>query len=187
MSAPRGGRRPGGSSTTYKAATAAIICRQLIEGRSLKAICRQEGMPGLRTVYDWLDQEESFSNQIARARRLQAHTFVDELQDIIAVCLDIVNGGRAGTMEQIQAAKVCADNYRWIAGRALPSAYGDKVLHTDASGEGPVAVKLALDYSLLAPHEMVEFRRMLAKMERPDGALMIEDGAAEDEDGEAGS
>ncbi len=51
-------------------------------------------MPGLRTVYDWLDQKESFSNQIARARRLQAHTFVDEFQEIIAICCDIVDGGR---------------------------------------------------------------------------------------------
>ena len=124
-------------------------------------------MPGLRTVYDWLDQNESFSNQIARARRLQAHTFVDELQDIIAICLDIVNGGRGGTMEQIQAAKVCADNYRWIAGKALPAVYGDLLRHSGPDGEGPpVAVKLSLDYTLLEPHEMVEFRRMLAKMER---------------------
>ncbi len=48
-------------------------------------------------------------------------------------------------------------------------------------------MKLSLDYGRLEPREMVEFRRMLAKMERPDGTLMIEDGAAEDDDGEAGS
>ena len=62
---------------------------------------------------------------------------------------------------------------------------GDKMLHTGADGEGPVAVKLALDYSRLAPHEMVEFRRMLAKMELDDTATTpLIEGDAED-DGEA--
>jgi hypothetical protein len=149
-------------------------------------------MPGLRTVYDWLDQNESFSNQIARARRLQAHTFVDELQDIIAICLDIVNGGRAGTMEQIQAAKVCADNYRWIAGKALPAVYGDLLRHSGPDGEGPpVAVKLDMDYSEFEPQEMVEFRRMLHKAEatakrKRQTPLMIE-GVVEDGDDDAAS
>ena len=62
------------------------------------------------------------------------------------------------------------------------------MLHTGADGEGPVAVKLSLDYTLLEPHEMMEFRRMLAKMEgKADDTLLMIDGDAEDEDGEAGS
>ncbi len=54
------------------------------------------------------------------------------------------------------------------------------MLHTGADGEGPVAVKLSLDYTLLEPAEMLEFRRMLAKMERKGAPPMIE-GAAEEE------
>ncbi len=90
-------------------------------------------------------------------------------------------------MEQIQAAKVCADNYRWIAGKALPAVYGDLLRHSGPDGEGPVAVKLSLDYSLLEPQEMVEFRRMLAKMEKAGWGADDRGGEAEDDDGEAGS
>ncbi len=125
-------------------------------------------MPGLRTVYDWLDREESFSNQIARARRLQAHTFVDELQEIIAICRDMVDGGRGGTMEQIQAAKVCADNYRWIAGKALPAVYGDFYASAHGrgrrgSGRGEAIARL---YFTGAARDD-GLSRMLAKMEQP--------------------
>jgi hypothetical protein len=129
--------RVGGRVSTYKPATAAIICTQLIDGRSLRAICRQPGMPSVSTVHHWIERYEDFGNRVARARKLQAHTFVDELQEIIAICRDIVNGVRAGTMEQIQAAKVCADNYRWIAGKALPAVYGDLLRHSGPDGEAP--------------------------------------------------
>jgi hypothetical protein len=69
-----------------------------------------------------------------------------------------------------------------VCRKKLPAVFGDKVLHTGGDGDGPVAIKLSLDYGRLSPHEMVEFRRMLAKMERQDTPLMIEDGAAEEED-----
>jgi hypothetical protein len=177
--------RVGGRSSTYKPATAAIICTQLIDGKSLRAICRQEGMPSVSTVHHWIERYEDFGYRVARARKLQAHTFVDELQEIIAICLDIVNGVRAGTMEQIQAAKVCAENYRWIAGKALPAVYGDLLRHSGPDGEGPIGVKLSLDYSALDPHELVELRRLIAKAElaaNQKTALLIE-GEAEDDDG----
>jgi hypothetical protein len=169
--------RVGGRVSTYKPATAAVICTQLIDGKSLRAICRQEGMPSVSTVHHWIERYEDFGNRVARARKLQAHTFVDGLQEIIAICLDIVNGVRAGTMEQIQAAKVCAENYRWIAGKALPAVYGDLLRHSGPDGSGPVGVKLLLDYSALEPHEMVELRRLVAKAElaaNQKTALLIE-------------
>jgi hypothetical protein len=42
-----------GRPTRYNASIASIICRQLIEGQSLRTICKHEGMPGRRTAYDW--------------------------------------------------------------------------------------------------------------------------------------
>jgi hypothetical protein len=92
------------------------------------------------------------------------------------------------TAEMANACRVKFEAYKWFAGKKLPAVFGDKVLHTGGDGEGPVAIKLSLDYGRLSPHEMVEFRRMLVKMEKHDDTppLMI-DGDAEDDDGEAGS
>lgn len=45
------------------------ICDRLSEGVFLAEICRGEGMPGLRTVYDWAEADPAVAAQIARARK----------------------------------------------------------------------------------------------------------------------
>lgn len=49
--------------------TEAILDR-LSEGEPLAVICRDKaaGMPGLRTVYDWMDSDEEFAAKMQRAR-----------------------------------------------------------------------------------------------------------------------
>lgn len=44
------------------------ILDQIGDGTPLAAICRQEGMPKLRTVYDWLEADPDLSARFARAR-----------------------------------------------------------------------------------------------------------------------
>jgi hypothetical protein len=47
---------------------AAEICERIGNGEPLAQICRDEGMPPLRTVYGWQAEREDFSASIARAR-----------------------------------------------------------------------------------------------------------------------
>ncbi len=171
----------GGKPSRYSEAIASSICRLVREGEYLKAICAQDGMPSLNTVYRWRQDNQVFARQYAIAREFHAETLADKIREN-------ADGAEGCTMEQIKARQLKFDSYRYLAARYFPRMFGEKLIHTGSDGEGPVAVKLSLDYTLLEPREMVEFRRMLAKMERPDGPpLMIEDGAAEDEDGEGGS
>lgn len=44
------------------------ICQQLADGVNLREICRAEGMPAWRTVYDWSEANPEFAAAIARAR-----------------------------------------------------------------------------------------------------------------------
>jgi Bacteriophage Sf6, terminase small subunit-like len=47
------------------------LCERLADGETLRAICRDEGMPDERTVRRWaLDDLEGFSTQYARAREI---------------------------------------------------------------------------------------------------------------------
>lgn len=57
-----------GRPSTFTAAIAREIADRIGAGEPLALICRDEHMPGLRTVYDWLEQDERFSASIARAR-----------------------------------------------------------------------------------------------------------------------
>lgn len=45
------------------------IIEQVSAGTPLAEVCRQEGMPGLRTVYDWLEADSDLSARFARARK----------------------------------------------------------------------------------------------------------------------
>jgi hypothetical protein len=67
-------------------------------------------------------------------------------------------------------------------GREAAQVYGDKMLHTGADGDSPVSVKLALDYSLLNPAELLQLKRLIEKAQpkkAPEPPLQIEGKAIE--------
>jgi hypothetical protein len=49
------------------------------------------------------------------------------------------------------------------SGQMEPKTHGDKLLHTGADGESAVAVKLALDYTLLNTEELLQLQRLITK------------------------
>lgn len=52
------------------------------DGVPLMQICRQEGMPKLRTVYDWLDADPDLAARFARARRAAMDNVAQDTIDI---------------------------------------------------------------------------------------------------------
>lgn len=58
------------------------ICARLAEGEPLAQICRDEGMPQRRTVYDWLEEDPVFSAQFARARDRGFDAIAEEALEI---------------------------------------------------------------------------------------------------------
>jgi len=67
-----------GRPSKYTEAIAISICEQLSEGIPLREICRQEGMPAWRTVYDWMWRNEALSTAIARARDIGYDKMAEE-------------------------------------------------------------------------------------------------------------
>lgn len=51
-----------------KEATAEELCERLAIGRSLVSVCRDEGMPSVRSVQVWMNDDEDFAAQVMRAR-----------------------------------------------------------------------------------------------------------------------
>lgn len=92
------------------------ICIELASGRSLKSILdKDEGMPSRQTVYQWLMQDSSFTDNYTRAREAQADFFADEITDI------------ADTEEDANKARVRIDARKWAAGKLKPKVYGDRL------------------------------------------------------------
>ncbi len=136
----------------------------------MEQACKTNDVPAACEIYFKMSRDEEFARNIAHARTSQQHAEVDRTIDL----------ADAATPENWSVVRLQIAARQWRAGKLNPKVYGDKMLHTGADGEGPVAVKLSLDYTLLEPAEMLEFRRMLAKMERKGEPPMIEGAAEED-------
>ena len=98
---------------------AASICERIALGESLRAICRDEGMPDQSTVHRWLSQDEEFASKCARARELQGDTMFDRVGDT-------VDKTESGALAPDQA-RVVISGLQWMAAKLKPKKYGERL------------------------------------------------------------
>lgn len=127
-----------GRMTEYSPEIASGICEWVAEGKSIREICRAEEMPVMSTIFKWLSEQKSFSEQYARAKEVQAEGFAEELIEIA----DDISGDVSGELQMpngvaVQRARLRVDTRKWIASKLLAKKYGDKVEHSGPDG-GPV-------------------------------------------------
>jgi Lanthionine synthetase C-like protein len=80
--------RKRGRPSDYCAEIAMTICDRLAEGKSLRAICTDAGMPDKATVLRWIGRHKGFRDQYAWAREAQADDLSEE-------CLEIADDTRS--------------------------------------------------------------------------------------------
>jgi hypothetical protein len=108
-----------------------IICDRLMDGESLRAICRDPEMPAKITVLKWLAAHPHFATQYARARDEQADSLFDEMVDIANTPqqgIKVVTrpGGTETTVaDMIEHRKLQIDTRKWVIGKLRPKKYGD--------------------------------------------------------------
>ena len=162
-------RRGPGRPTRYTAKIAVALCARLAEGESLRAICKEDAMPALRTVMGWLFDSEhgEFSKQYASAREAQAEGWADEIVSIADDATGDVNtddgGKKTVDHENIERSRLRVDARKWVASKLLPKRYGDKVQHTGEGG-GPIPQEHRLAPEL---HEFIE--RILGRAAKDKG------------------
>ncbi len=109
---------------------AELICSQLAQGKSLRAICETDEIPvAASTVCFWIHREDiapGFAEQYSRARRSQAELWADELVSI----------SDTAKPEEYNVARLRVDTRKWILSKVLPKVYGDamQLRHADADG-----------------------------------------------------
>jgi len=111
-----------------------LICRRLLEGETLRAICQGHDMPADSTVRLWvLDNVEGFAEQYARARMVGYHTMAD---DIIEIADNPETDAAAVNRDRLKV-----DARKWLLSKALPKIYGDRVT-AEVTGKdgGPLQV-----------------------------------------------
>jgi hypothetical protein len=122
-----------GRPSTFTAELADKICAQLAAGLSLRAVCREEGMPPEVTVRRWVvDDVQGFAAQYARARDMGLDAMADELVAIAdtpqigtksvskATGLEITEG------DMVEHRRLQVDARKWYLSKLAPKRYGDK-------------------------------------------------------------
>jgi hypothetical protein len=124
----------------YGQETADTICEMLADGKSLRAICREDGMPNKATVFRWLNRNEAFSDQYARAREAQADSLFDDMLEIADGHGERVDEtGKTLLATDVQRDRLAVETRKWMAGK-LKGKYSDKVKHVGGDeGDNPIA------------------------------------------------
>jgi hypothetical protein len=132
-----------GRPSDYTQEIADLICEKLCDGESLRAICLSDDMPSRSTVFKWLNDNQYFSDQYARAKEEQAESLAD---DIIAIADQYDTAKDTLQPDLVQRAKLRIDSRKWVASKLKPKKYGDKV-QTEISGKdgGPLQLNFVND------------------------------------------
>lgn len=148
-----------GRPSTFTQDMADTICMRLMEGESMRTICKDDDMPCQTTVYKWLNDNEAFAKQYARARDVQADTLADEILQISddgANDTYLDDEGNPRTDHDVVArSRLRVDSRKWLAGKLAPKRYGDRVTqeHTGEGG-GPIQTQSTLDVTGLTDEQL---------------------------------
>lgn len=115
----------------FTQALAEKLCERIAKGESVRTICEDEDFPAQSTVYKWLNENDSFSEQYARAREKQADFLAEEI-------IQIADDGRNDTYtddkgnvltdhDVIARSRLRVDARKWYASKLAPKKYGDRV------------------------------------------------------------
>jgi len=122
---------PHGRPSVYTDEIAATICERLAAGESLRAICRDPGLPVAATVLTWAKTNPTFSEQYGSARQIGYQHLAD---DLLEIADDTVNDSLANedgsprqNGEWIARSRLRVDTRKWLLSKMLPKLYGDKL------------------------------------------------------------
>ena len=155
-----------GRPSDYNNEIADKICGLLIEGMSLREICRQEGFPAIGTVTRWLVKHKEFQVQYAYAREAQADTLADEILDIADNAKNdwmIRDGKKVENQESIRRTQIRIDSRKWLAGKMRPKKYGEKIISEVSGVDGsPIAIE-NVSFKNLTDAELANMQKLLEK------------------------
>ena len=92
-----------GRPTKYSIEIAHEICERLSDGEPLRQICRSDGMPAWRTVYDWLYKDDALGAKGAGLSAAIAHARDIGYDAIAEDCLNIADTALMGEEETSSA------------------------------------------------------------------------------------
>lgn len=129
-------------ATTFTQDIADHICRRIIGGETLRAICNEDGMPTTATVQNWRHDNSAFNEQYTRARQWQAETLFDEMLEIAdsteagEKIEESDEGYKTTTADMLGHRELKIKTRQWILPRIDPKKYSEKAQLDHTSSDG---------------------------------------------------
>jgi hypothetical protein len=115
-----------------------VVLDRLADGRSLRSICAEPGMPTAAAVVFWAARDEDFRARYLEARRVGLQLHADSLLDLAEAELG------SASMPAVQARKLQIDTVKFLLVKLLPE-YADSVQHSHLlAGEARIQVYLPI-------------------------------------------
>lgn len=107
----------------YTVAQAQEILSRIVCGESVTSIAKDPTMPSYGVIMSWKIRFPDFGEMYRKAWSMRADRYVDKLEDVIETTTE---------RDEVPAAKLKVDGYKWLAEKADPSRFGSKqeVSHT---------------------------------------------------------
>ena len=106
-----------GRPTDFTQDVAGVICTRMANGESLRAICRDDGMPAESTVRQWaVADTQGFHAQYTRARQAQMDALAEDILEIA----DEKTGDH-------NRARLRVDTRKWLMSKIAPKRFGDRI------------------------------------------------------------
>ena len=130
-----------GRPTIYTLKLAAELCFHLSTGLSLRTVCKMNGMPDGTTVFRWLQDDEEFRKQYARAKQEAADALAEEIIDISDEADSVIRKGAEKKSSAYAAnQRLRVDTRKWIMAKMKPKKYGEKLDLTSDGKALPVPI-----------------------------------------------
>jgi hypothetical protein len=120
-------------------AICAAICEGIAQGKSARAMCIETGITQ-KTLWTWLDSDEQFVKQYARAKE-EGHDFLaEQILEIADASENDIRTREDGSTyidnEAVQRSRLRVDARKWYLSKLAPKKYGEKVT-TELQGGDP--------------------------------------------------
>lgn len=166
-----------GRPSSFTPELATLICDRIASGETLRQVCRDEGMPSQSMVFRWLQADEPFREQYARAREALMDHFADELIDIAEDGSNDwtereTKAGRIEVVDRevIERSRLRIEARKWLMGKCAPKKYGEK-LQLAGDGGGAIRSETSLKLADLTGEERNALRAIIARRAgEPDGS-----------------
>jgi len=114
-----------------------MVLEHVALGGTLRAFCRQKGMPSYRTLYRWLDKDQEFLSRFTYVSRfLGARAIAEEALALVDTPPPVIGEGENARMDNahVNWMRSRSDLRLKLLSKWYPQEYGDKV-GIDAKGD----------------------------------------------------